>query len=412
MDKFVINGGKRLFGEITVSGSKNAALALIFASLAIEGKTVLFDVPNIGDVRVAIDMITSLGAKARLDRGRLEIDATDLEYSPSDPTLASRIRASTYLLGASLARFGKFEITSFGGCNFSTRPIDLHISAAESLGATVSENTITAPRLLGGKILLSKSSVGATVNSIIMATRAKGTTEIYGFAKEPHVLTVISFFRAAGADISIDSEKITVRPKPLHSVSFKVIGDMIEAGSYIVFALITGGAVKINGIRTEELASFLNTIKEMGYTVRTSKRSVFASADRTVAKNAPICVNALPYPGFPTDLQPLIAPLLATNCGGMITDTVWQGRLGYLDALSSFGIAYTRSGGFAFVSGGIDRPASVNAPDLRGGAACIAAALSVCGVSEIYSPSIIFRGYADILKKLTSLGADIKLIQC
>lgn len=412
MDKFVINGGKRLFGEIEVSGSKNAALALIFASLAIEGKTVLFGVPDIGDVRVALDMIKSLGANVELEGGRLEIDSTDLKYSPPDPALASKIRASTYLLGASLARFGSFELTTFGGCSFSSRPIDLHISAAEALGATMSESTLFAHHLHGGKISLAKSSVGTTVNSIIMATRATGTTEIYGFAKEPHVLTVISFFRAAGADISIESEKITVRPKPLHSLCFKVIGDMIEAGTYIVFALITGGAVNIKGVRTEELSSFLSIIREMGYTLNVGKSTVFALAEKAVANNDPICVNALPYPGFPTDLQPLIAPLLASSLGGTITDSVWQGRFGYLDALAKFGITSTRSGGSVLINRGIDRPASVDAPDLRGGAACIAAALSVRGVSEIYSTSIVFRGYEDIIEKLTSLGADIKLIQC
>lgn len=409
MNRLVINGGRRLSGEINVSGSKNAALALIFSALAIEGETVLLNVSDIGDVRVAIKLISSLGAKVEFASGRLLIDASTLEYSPPDRELTSRIRASTYLLGASLARFGRFGITAFGGCNFSSRPIDLHIKAALSLGADLIDDTLSAKELRGGKIVLEKPSVGATVNAVIMATHAVGRTEIYGFAKEPHVLSVISFFRAAGADISIENEKIMVAGGGLHSVRFKVIGDMIEAGTYLAFALVTDGEIKIKGFYTEELSSFFSAVRAMGYRIKISKSELLATATGQLpAVNIPF-VTARPYPGFPTDLQPIIVPLMAKNRGGTVADEVWRGRFGYLDSLSPFGIAFEKGESLATVKSGITSPATVKAPDLRGGASCIAAALAVNGRTEIYSPEIILRGYENITEKLTSLGADIKL---
>ena len=411
MKKIVVNGGKRLSGEIRVSGSKNAALPLIFASMLARGRSVLLNVPRIGDVFVALDIMSELGAEIDFRENRLVIDTEHLHPSPPNPALVSKIRASTYLIGASLARFGRFLLSDFGGCSFSLRPIDLHIKSAISLGAKRVGNTLVADSLSGAKIELEKPSVGATINTLIMAAAAEGSTEIRGFAREPHVLSVIDYLRLMGADITLTDEVITVKSAPLSPAKFSVIGDMIEAGTYIVFSLVTGGDIKVTGFDTTELSAFTRVLSELGYdpVIGDDYISVKSKNHKPKPKSAPHII-ADPYPGFPTDLQPVIAPLLAHNEGGKITDNVWQGRFGYLDSLTPFGLSFSRDISSAKIDKSSFHSAITVAPDLRGGAASLAAALSAKGVSEIHSPNIILRGYEDIIEKLTSLGADIKLV--
>jgi UDP-N-acetylglucosamine 1-carboxyvinyltransferase len=411
MKKIVVNGGRRLSGEIRASGSKNAALPLIFASMLARGRSVLLNVPRIGDVFVALDIMSELGAEIDFRENRLVIDTEHMRYVPPSPTLVSKIRASTYLIGASLARFGKFLLSDFGGCSFSLRPIDLHIKSAISLGAKMEGNTLVADGLSGTKIELEKPSVGASINTLIMAAGAKGITEIRGFAKEPHVLSVIDFLRSMGADITLTDQVITVKSAPLSPTEFSVIGDMIEAGTYITFALITDGEIKVTGFDPTELSAFISALSDLGYTSEIGADFIAVNAENHNPKSeANPYIIADPYPGFPTDLQPIIAPLLAHNEGGKITDNVWQGRFGYLDSLTPFGLRFDRDISSAKIEKSGFSPAITVAPDLRGGAASLAAALSAKGVSEIHSPNIILRGYEDIIEKLTSLGADIKLV--
>lgn len=411
MKKIVVNGGRRLSGEIRASGSKNAALPLIFASMLARGRSVLLNVPRIGDVLVALDIMSELGAEINFTKNRLVIDTEHMRYAPPSPALISKIRASTYLIGASLVRFGRFLLSDFGGCSFSLRPIDLHIKSAISLGAKRVGNTLVADGLSGAKIELEKPSVGASINTLIMAAGAKGVTEIRGFAKEPHVLSVIDFLRAMGADITLTDQVITVKSAPLSSAEFSVIGDMIEAGTYVTFALITDGKIKVTGIDPTELSAFISALSDLGYTPETGADFISVNAkDHKQKAKAPSHIIADPYPGFPTDLQPIMAPLLAHNEGGKITDNVWQGRLGYLDSLAPFGLDFSRDISSAKIEKSGFSPAITVAPDLRGGAAALAAALSAKGTSEIHSPDIILRGYENIIEKLTSLGADVKLI--
>ena len=411
MEKIIVKGGKPLFGHIRASGSKNAALPLIFASLLVPGVTVFNNVPDIGDVSVALEIISSLGARIKREGERLTIDASDLTYSPPNPNLVSKIRASTYLIGASLARFGIADISEFGGCNFSLRPIDFHLMAAEAMGAKREGNKMTASGLRGAKIYLPKPSVGATINAAIMASSASGEAEIFGYAKEPHVFCVLDFLSAIGASVSIGDSSIKIKSAPLHSAEFTVIGDMIEAGTYLVLALISDGKITVSGINPLELSSLFSALVSMGYAIDVKNDSVTAfSNTKSRAEKTKIIINATPYPGFPTDLQPIIVPLLSKH-GGVVYDSVWQERFGYLASLAKMGLDYNLGNGCALIGKSSLHSATVTAPDLRGGMALLISAISCDGVSEIRSPEIILRGYDRLVEKLSSLGADVNLIK-
>ena len=482
MKKIIVNGGKALCGEVRVSGSKNAALPLIFASLLIDGETTLHKVPDIGDVRVALELLSGFGAEISFVNSTLRINSRGVKYRSAPTALTGKIRASTYLLGATLGRFGRAEIPASGGCNFSSRPIDFHINAAKSFGAALVENTLAkdelcinaagentlenhqanilygaekylvAEKLHGAKIALLKPSVGATINALLMAVKAHGDSEISGFAREPHVLSVIDFLRAAGAEIRLENGKILVHPAPLHPTEFTVIGDMIEAGTYLTAAMITGGNITVSGIDPGELSAYLDIVKKLGFIPEIlpdevffdpGNRSPFApqkslsgiridSKKRKFSGNK-ISVSAAPYPAYPTDLQPIIAPLIAKNSGGEIRDFVFPERFGYLESLAAFGIKSSIEGCETGIKtsvesreNGENSPSEIfehpyakiekshlksgksNAPDLRGGMACLLAALSAKGYSEISSADLILRGYDSLVEKLTSLGAEVK----
>lgn len=411
MEKIVVIGGKPLYGHVRASGSKNAILPLIFASLLVRGVTVFNNVPNIGDVNVALKIISSLGARINFAGDRLTIDAESLVYSPSDPSLISKIRASTYLMGASLARFGIAEIGEFGGCNFSPRPIDFHVMAAEKLGARMVGNSLVAERLTGAKIHLPKPSVGATINAAIMAASAQGETEIFGYAKEPHVLAVLDFLSAIGASVTVGEVSVKIKSVEARGVEFTVIGDMIEAGTYLILALASGGRIKVSGINPTELSSLISALSDMGYVIKQENDSATADSQiKNRAEKKNVHIKAMPYPGFPTDLQPLIVPLLAKN-GGAVSDLVWEGRFGYLSSLADMGLEYNIGQECVTINKSLLHNSTVSAPDLRGGMALLISALCVGGVSEILFPEIILRGYDCLIEKLSSLGADVKLVK-
>ena len=490
MKKIIVNGGKALCGEVRVSGSKNAALPLIFASLLIDGETTLHKVPDIGDVRVALELLSGFGAEISFVKSTLRINARGVKYRSAPTALTGKIRASTYLLGATLGRFGRAEIPASGGCNFSSRPIDFHINAAKSFGAALVENTLAkdefcisaarkntlakdelcsasarentlardelcisaagentlenhqanipygaekyliAEKLRGAKIALPKPSVGATINALLMAVKAHGDSEISGFAREPHVLSVIDFLRAAGAEIRLENGKILVHPAPLHPTEFTVIGDMIEAGTYLTAAMITGGNITVSGIDPGELSAYLDITKELGFIPEilpdevffdSGNRSPFApqkslsgiridSKKRKFSGNK-ISVSAAPYPAYPTDLQPILAPLIAKESGGEIRDFVFPERFGYLESLAAFGISSTVAEKCVKIKKSHLKPGKSNAPDLRGGMACLLAALCAKGYSEISSADLILRGYDCLVEKLTSLGAEVKTVK-
>ncbi len=409
MRALTVNGGAPLFGEVSVGGSKNAALPILFAALAARGTSVINNIPDIGDVRCAIKIIEWLGAAVERRGSRLTVSTDGISYRKPPCEFVSSIRASTYLIGSCLAAFGICHIQPFGGCNFSARPIDFHLRLAEEMGAAVEDDIIRADALTPALIRLPKPSVGATVNALIMTSATEGTSMIYGSAREPHILSLIDFLRSAGASITCADECITVKGGGLHGGEITLIGDMIEAGTYLTSALATGGDVTVKGIDPAELIPFTAALTEAGARFDIGGRSVRAYGEIC----RPISVLCTPYPGFPTDLQPIIAPLCGLHHGGRIRDTVFPDRFGYLNALSLFGIGHNTLLDTAYIYGSQRiTPATVSAPDLRGGAACIIAALAAEGKSRIDGITAVERGYEGISGKLRSLGADVRLTGC
>ena len=401
-----VNGGIPLFGEVNISGSKNAALPVIFATLVARGKNRIEGIPKIGDTQVALDIIRSLGAEISREGNTLIIDTENVEYSELDRAHTSKIRASTYLLGSCLGRFAECRLCDFGGCAFSDRPIDMHIQACEAFGGKIDKNVIKAPSLHSADVTFGKPSVGATINALILAASVKGKSTVSGFAKEPHVLSLCDFLRSAGAKIEIDGEKITVCGGDLHGGDTKIIPDMIEAGTYLSAAVVTGGEVTVRGADPTHLEAFLSALESMGASLSFGGNSISAKAPRSPQK---VNVRAQAYPGFPTDLQPIIAPSLAVCRGGNILDTVWRERYGYLEVLTSFGVKYKMTDGGAQILRSSLKSASVSAPDLRGGMAAVLCALGAFGKSRIGCAEYILRGYEDLSKKLGGLGAKIKI---
>lgn len=404
MAGFVINGGRQLFGEISVGGSKNAALPIIFACIAVRGVSRLSNIPDISDVEVAFNILRGFGAEISRRGDFVTVDTKELEYTVPDEASVSKIRASSYLIGACLARFGKAKIQRFGGCNFDNRPIDMHLSAAERLGATVTHDEIFAERLRGSDIYFDKVSVGATVNALLLSSSAIGKSRIFGYAREPHVIALVKFLQDAGAEIHLCDEYIEVIGARLTSASAAVITDMIEAGTYFALSLATGSSLSVKGADRCQLDSYLDVLVHSGAVVDFEGSSIRAYGKIT----DPPDILTAPYPAFPTDLQPQTAALLAATSGGRIREGVWHNRFGYLSEFSKFGVKYRLSAGMAYIESSKIVSATATAPDLRGGAALMILALTASGESRIFGSEIIKRGYSDIVNKLLSVGADIK----
>ena len=406
MEKIIVKGRSRLEGQVRVSGSKNAALPIIFACLITDGISEIKGLPDIGDVRVALKILEWLGAQTERKGDVTFIDTRCVGYSTPAHTLISRIRASTYLIGSCLSRFGKCEILPYGGCNFALRPIDMHISACLALGADFDGKLLTAKELRGAVISFNKKSVGATVNALLLSACAEGETVIEGAATEPHIDALANFLVSAGADIRRCNDCFYVKGGKLHGGKATVIGDMIEAGSYLAAGLITEGKVRVTACPTDHMKSVFDCFSALGAKVTVCGDT--AEAEMTDGGSF-FSVNAAPYPGFPTDLQPIMAPLMARYCGGKICDTVWRERFGYLKAISKFGVKYSLCGSAAKISKSVLIPAVADAPDLRGGMACILCALAAEGTGVITSAKTVLRGYEDLTNKLCALGAEIKI---
>ena len=404
MSRFIINGNKRLSGEISVGGSKNAALPIIFSCILIHGISTITNLPNISDVDVAFEILRGFGAKIERVADSASIDTRNLYYAEPKEELVSKIRASSYLIGSCTSRFGRANIQRFGGCNFDNRPIDMHIAAARALGAEIYGNEIIAKKLRGGDIRFEKISVGATVNAILMAVSAEGKSRIFGFAREPHVISLVDFLNTGGAKIKITDSFIEIEGANLGDSHTEIIPDMIEAGTYIALSLITDSSLKIRGADKTQLKSFLDELLFSGAVIEYDYDSITVSGELCEAAN----IVTAPYPAFPTDLQPQTAPLLAAFCGGKITEGVWHNRFGYLKELSKFGVDYELGAGCANIKKSKICAANASSPDLRGGVALVLCALRASGQSIIDEIDLIKRGYSDIVNKLQRIGADIK----
>ncbi len=417
MEKIIINGGKELYGDVYINGMKNAALPIIFATILTADKCIIENVPKVSDITMSFDILTAMGAKiSYLDETTVEIDTTDLVGGESPFNLVSRMRGSTYLLGAELARFKKSKVAYPGGCNFGTRPIDMHIKGFEALGAAVSQDDnyvyADAPSgLVGNSIYFDIVSVGATVNLMLAATLAQGLTVIENAAREPHIVDLANFLNTCGANIKGAGTgiiKIMGVPK-LHGCTYDIIPDMIEAGTYMTAVAATGGEVNIRNVIPKHLEIISTKLIEMGVEISTHDDYLTV---RSTGKLKPTNIQTLPYPGFPTDMHPQFSTLLTVaNGDSTVYETIWKNRFKYVKELEKMGASISVTEPFAAFHGVKKlHGAPVRSVDLRAGAAIVIAGLIAEGTTEITDIFTIERGYLDIVGKLRSLGADISKV--
>jgi len=412
LEKFVINGGNALCGTVDISGAKNAAVAIIPATILIEDECIIENVPDIQDVRIILDILSSLGAKVeKISANTVKIDASTLNTYIAEKEMASKMRASYYLLGALCGRFKKAAVPPPGGCNFGIRPIDQHIKGFEALNCKVEIKhgsiNVDGENIKGGQVYFDVVSVGATINLMLAAVRAPGVTVMENAAKEPHIVDVANFLNSMGANIKgagTDVIKITGVEK-LHGGTYGVIPDQIEAGTYMFAA--TRGDVTIRNVIPKHLEAITSKFIEMGVDVTEGDDEIRVCAKGNLNK---INVKTLPYPGFPTDLQPPMVALLTTvNGTSIVTESVWDSRFQYVAELEKMGAKITVNGSVAVIEGGHALTgADVKSTDLRAGAGMVIAALCANGTTEVLNVYHIDRGYENIIEKLTSLGADIK----
>lgn len=416
MDKIVINGGNPLFGTVEISGAKNAALPILMSTILTADCCVIENVPEILDVDLTLEILEKMGAKVRRDHTTVEIDTRDVKPCCSPYDLVSRMRGSTYLIGAELGRFKQAKVGMTGGCNFGIRPIDQHVKGFEALGATVDSRggyvEATAKELVGTEIYFDIVSVGATVNVILASVFAKGTTVLENVAREPHVVDLANFLNACGANIiGAGTDVIKIKGvEKLHGCTYAIIPDMIEAGTFMFAAAATGGNVKINNVIPKHLDSISAKLSEMGVCVDELDDAIIVKCEGEM-KN--INVKTRPYPGFPTDMQPQMTALLCFAKGdSKVTEGVWDNRFRYIEELRKTGASIDIAGETAIVHGG--KAELVGAPmrsvDLRAGAAMVIMGLAVNGRTEIVDIHTIERGYDNIVKKLRALGADIRKV--
>lgn len=418
MEKLVIKGGKALNGKITVSGAKNAAVAIIPACLLIKDKCRLENLPDIKDVKLFLDILRDLGAEIEvIDKNTVEIDCTPVDSNHPQDELARKMRGSSYLIGALLGRFRSCVVAMPGGCDFGTRPIDQHLKGFEALGAeydlAYARVSAKADNLFGANIYFDVTSVGATVNVMLAAVTAKGVSVLENAAKEPHIVDLANFLNAMGAKIrgaGTDTIKITGVEK-LHGGTHSIIPDQIEAGTFMIAAAATRGDVLIQNVIPRHLESISAKLKESGVTVEEFDDSVRVCVDKN-KKLKKVNFIALPYPGYPTDMQPQLVTYLSTVTGtSTAREGVWDDRFRYVGELKRMGADITVEGKLAIING-VSKlmGTTVRATDLRGGAAMIIAGLMADGTTEITDIYHIDRGYENFEEKFASIGGDIERI--
>ncbi|MEE0867271.1 MAG: UDP-N-acetylglucosamine 1-carboxyvinyltransferase [Clostridia bacterium] len=415
MEKLKITGGNALFGEISVCGAKNAAVAIVPAALLVDGVCRIENIPDIKDVRLIIDMLVQLGARVTyINDTTITVDSSSIKTHIAPTDLASRMRASYYLLGALLGRMNKAEVALPGGCNFGVRPIDLHEKGFRAMGANVVVKDgivyVDAKNLRGANIYLDTVSVGATINIMLAAVLAKGVTVIENAAKEPHIVDVANFLNAMGARVrGAGTDVIRVMGvEKMRGGTYSIIPDQIEAGTFMVLAAAAGGEVLVRNIIPKHMECLVSKLEEIGVNVTEYDDSIRIESDGNLKGTS---VRTMPYPGFPTDLQPQIVALLSTVSGNStVIEDVWENRFQYVDQLTAMGADITVNGQRANITGKKLHGAVVTATDLRAGAAMIIAGASAEGVTYIKSPHYIDRGYSDIERRLRSIGVKIERI--
>lgn len=417
MEKLVVKGPTPLKGEVTISGAKNAAVAILPATLLIDGVCTIENLPNISDIKISCEILEKLGAKITWNnKNSITIDTTNINTTKAPLDLTSKFRASYYLIGAMLGRKGEIEVGMPGGCKLGARPIDQHIKGFERLGATVTveKGTISAKakKLTGNSIYMDIVSVGATINVMLSAVLAKGTTTIDNAAKEPHIVDVANFLNTMGADIrgaGTDMIKINGVEKLSGNATYSVVPDQIEAGTFMLAAVATKGDITLKNCITKHLESITAKIIEVGGKVEDYGDSIRVWCNQRPQKAN---IKTLPYPGFPTDLQPQMGVVLSIADGAsIINESIWESRFQYTDELNKMGAKITAQGKTAFFEGVKKLSgAPVYSTDLRAGAALVIAGTVANGSTEIYNLEHIDRGYENIEEKFRKLGAKIERV--
>lgn len=419
MEKLVIKGGKPLHGTVSINGAKNAAVAILPATVLINGKCKIENLPNISDIKLCCDILESIGAKVNfLSPNEVEIDTSEIHKTSISPDITRKFRASYYFIGSLLSRFRSASVGSPGGCNLGTRPIDQHIKGFEALGATIETEGgniyANGENLKGGSVYFDIVSVGATINVMLAATLCDGVTVIENPAKEPHVVDVANFLNTMGANIrgaGTDTIKITGVKELKGNSTYSIVPDQIEAGTFMIAAAVTKGDITITNCITKHLDPITAKLTEMGVSITENDDGdelTISCKDRT--KKASI--KTMPYPGFPTDMQPQFGVLLSLSDGtGMITEGIWDSRFQYTYELNKMGAKITVNGKTA-VFEGVESLSGcqVSSSDLRAGAALILAGLAAKGTTEVYGIEHIDRGYEHIEKRFKALGADIERV--
>ena len=418
MKKIVINGGRPLKGEVTISGAKNSVVALIPATILADDIVTLDGVPDISDVASLIEIMTIMGAKVERKEDSLIIDPRGVKNMPMPFGKINSLRASYYFYGSLLGRYGQATVGLPGGCDLGPRPIDLHLKAFEAMGAAMTMDgssmklATDGKPLQGANIYMDTVSVGATINTILAAVKAEGRTVIENAAREPEIIDVVTLLNNMGAHIrGAGTDIIIIDGVPqLHGTRHQVIPDRIEAGTYIALAAAIGEGIQINNVLYEHLESYIAKLEEMGVRMTISEDSIFVEKQTGLKA---IQIKTSPYPGFATDLQQPITPLLLTAAGrGRIVDTIYEKRVNHVPELAKMGATISTLNDHIIYEGPNQLTgSSVKATDLRAGAALVIAGLMASGTTEITNVEYILRGYSDIIHKLTQLGADIQLVE-
>ncbi|MGI6642843.1 MAG: UDP-N-acetylglucosamine 1-carboxyvinyltransferase [Bacillota bacterium] len=415
MSKLVINGRKRLVGEVAVGGSKNSSVALIPAALLADDECVIESVPQIRDVQVFAEILSDLGAVVTLDGNTMSIKPNGFVSHIAPYDLVRKLRASYYLMGVLLAKFGKAEVGLPGGCDIGPRPIDQHLKGFRAMGADVSVEggvvKIAAKNLTGASMYLDIPSVGATINIMLAASRAEGVTVIENAAKEPHVVDLANFLNAMGGRVlGAGTDVVRIRGvKKMKGANHSVIPDDMEAATYMMAAVCSSGDVTVRNVITKHLEPITAKLKEAGATIEENGDYIHVVGPE---RPLPLSVKTLPYPGFPTDAQqPLVAVLTRAHGVSVVQESMYDNRLGYVSELVKMGASIKVEGRTAIVEG-VPRlvGSPVKANDLRAGASLVIAGLSAEGTTEVYGMDIISRGYEMIDKKLSALGADVRVL--
>ena len=417
LERYRIQGGNRLYGEVEISGAKNAAVAIIPAALMVDGVCRIENLPQISDTVTLLHILESLGAAVRmLNPSTVEIDCRCATWDGADYDRMKKIRASYYFVGSMLGRFGVARTTMPGGCNFGVRPIDQHVKGMNALGADVEVTDfiyaeVPGGRLRGSSVYLDKVSVGATMNIMIAAALAEGRTVIENAAREPHIVDLANFLNSMGADVrgaGTDTVKVNGVDR-LHGGTYAIIPDQIEAGTYMAATAACGGEVLITNVIPKHLDCISAKLREMGVTVEEYPESVLV---RSTGRLHRVNVKTQPYPGFPTDMQPQLGVALAVADGtSVITEGVWDNRYKYVNQLRKMGAQFQVDGRVAVVEGvELLHGATVAACDLRAGAAMVIAGLCADGVTTVEDIEYIERGYQDLVGKLQALGANIRIV--